>query len=252
MLTIVAGLDPREEEGFEVARFSAYRRTSEPLDIIELREKALRYQGLYKRPHEERDGRLWCPISQAPMSTNFAISRFLTPWQVVGDWAVFCDFCDMLWLGDPAELFALADPRYAIMVVKRRHQANDGMKMDGQIQTVYTRKMWSSVMLWNVRHPANERLTLEMVNQLPGRDLHRFCWLEDNEIGDLPLAWNWLVGIDPGEPTDLAWWPGLGLPKLLHYTLGAPFMRGYEHGPWSQPWHQERSIMESMYRRTAA
>ena len=81
-----------------------------------------------------------------------------------------------------------------------------------------------------------------MVNELPGRDLHRFCWLEDDEIGELPLAWNWVAGVDSAADR-----PGLGWgsPKLLHYSLGSPFMVGYENGPWAGSWHRERSIMES-------
>ena len=51
-----------------------------------------------------------------------------------------------------------------------------------------------------------------MVNTLPGRDLHRFCWLEDDEIGELPPEWNHLVGIDPDTKA--------ARPALLHYTLG--------------------------------
>ena len=147
-------------------------------------EKCLRYRGIYRRPHEKRDGQLWCPISEAPMSTSFAISRFLVRWLSCGvQWALFCDWCDMLWLADPAELFALADDRYAVQVVKREHVPDEDLKMDDQAQTVYPRKNWSSLILWNLWHPANERLTLDMVNTLPGRDLHRFCWLEDAEIG---------------------------------------------------------------------
>ena len=59
----------------------------------------------------------------------------------------------------------------------------------------YSRKNWSSVVLWNWAHPANRRLTLEMVNTLPGRDLHAFCWLDEWEIGELPVEWNYLVGV---------------------------------------------------------
>jgi lipopolysaccharide biosynthesis glycosyltransferase len=182
------------------------------------------------------------------MSTDFAISRFLTPWLVDGEWALFVDFCDMLWLADPAELFALADERYAIMVVKRQARMDTTTKMDGQAQTSYPRKLWSSVILWNVGHPANARLTLEMVNELPGRDLHRFCWLEDDEIGRLPSKWNWIPGVDQDI---LSRGHQDNQPKLLHYSLGSPFMAGYECGPWSEPWHRERAIMESMYQSCA-
>jgi len=240
MLEIIGGWEPREAMGYQVAAFSAIRRTTQPLRFVPLMEKALRYSGLYQRPHEERNGQLWCPISQAPMATSFANSRFLTPWLAAGQWALFCDFADMLFLADPAELFALADDRYAVMVVKRDHAPADGVKMDGQIQTSYARKNWSSVILWNTKHRANKRLTREQANTLPGRDLHRFCWLKDKEIGELPPEWNWLVGVDPQTEVDA----GLR-PKLLHYTLGIPTMAGYEDGPWSAEWRDELAIMES-------
>ena len=56
----------------------------------------------------------------------------------------------MLFLDDPAKLFALADDQFAVMVVKHDHQPTETTKMDGQLQTVYARKNWSSVILWNL------------------------------------------------------------------------------------------------------
>lgn len=145
----------------------------------------------------------------------------------------------MLWQDDPAKLFELADDRYAIQVVKRQHEPSETVKMDDQAQTAYPRKNWSSVILWNTTHPANARLTVEMVNTLPGRDLHRFCWLEDDEIGDLPMVWNWLVGVD----SDIE---HLGeKPKLLHFTCGLPSMPGYEDKPWSDVWKRELAIFDA-------
>lgn len=250
MLELVCGWELREAVGYQVATFSAIRRTTEPLRFVPLMENALRYQGLYKRPHEQRDGQLWDVISDAPMSTSFACSRFLTPWLAENQWALFCDFADMMFLTDPVELFELADERYAVMVVKRKHDVSretsgqsaeaEGvsapeMKMDGQIQTSYPRKNWSSVILWNLAHPANVRgLTHDMVNSLPGRDLHRFCWLRDDEIGELPPEWNFLVGVD-----DLTI-----KPKLLHFTLGLPSM-GRDDAPWADVWKQELAILDS-------
>ena len=233
-LAIVGGYDDREPIGFSLCQFSAIRRTSEPLRFVPLLERALRFRGLYNRPHELRDGQLWCPISQAPMSTAFANSRFLTPWLADGsEWVLFADFADQLFQADPAELFALADPAYAVMVVKGRHIPDEGQKMDGQNQTIYRRKNWSSVTLWHTRHPGNDRLTLEMVNSLPGRDLHAFCWLEDEEIGELPAAWNHLVGVDSRKH-----------PKLLHFTRGTPETGVYDE-PWASVWLRELSIMDA-------
>jgi hypothetical protein len=79
-------------------------------------------------------------------------------------------------------------------------------------------------MLFNCDHPANRRLSLDDVNHRPGRDLHAFYWLHDDEIGELPGEYNWLVGLQP-EPE---------CPKIVHYTLGTPDMvPESEHaGPW--------------------
>ncbi len=42
--------------------------------------------------------------------------------------------------------------------------------------------------------------------------MHRFFWLHDSEIGELPAEWNWLVGLQPKPDA----------PKLAHFTLGTP------------------------------
>jgi hypothetical protein len=107
--------------------------------------------------------------------------------------------------------------------------------MDDQLQVRYARKNWSSLMLINHAHPANERLTVEMVNTLPGRDLHRFCWLQDDEIGALPPAWNYLVGHTKG----------VCVPKLVHFTDGYPLMPGYENATYADAWRQERAILRA-------
>jgi hypothetical protein len=239
-LKIVGGWDPRESTGFAVC-YNSLRLANKPVSVLALRENALRYNGLYTRPHEQRNGRMWDVISDAPLSTSFANSRFLTPWLAEeSDWALFCDFADMLFLAPADEIFDLADDRYAVMVVKHEYVPDETVKMDGQIQTVYPRKNWSSLILWNCTHPANARLTQDMVNGLPGRDLHRFCWLEDHEIGELPVEWNWLVGVDPVGVDDAA-----VKPKLLHYTRGIPTMAGYESGPHANVWLKELAILDA-------
>ena len=106
--------------------------------------------------------------------------------------------------------------------------------MDQVTQTKYSRKNWSSLMLFNLGYPANARLTLEMVNTLPGRDLHRFCWLRDDEIGELPARWNHLVGYTPeGEP-----------PGLLHFTAGSP-ETGVWPDKWASVWLRELALMDA-------
>lgn len=223
-IPVFIGYDPREDDAFRVCRRSI-RRVSPQAQIATLELETLCGTGLYRRPTSIRDGRLWDDYSEAPMSTEFAISRFLVPFLTGTAWALFMD-CDMLVRADLEELFALADPSFAVQVVKHDHWPSDPAKMDGQIQTAYERKNWSSVMLWNLGHPANQRLTLNMVNSAPGRDLHRFCWLRDEEIGALPPCWNHLVGVDQPDPGA----------KIAHFTLGIPRMAGYEDCEFADEW----------------
>lgn len=164
------------------------------------------------------------------MSTEFAISRFLVPAIAQMGWAVFMD-CDVLVRTNVARLFPDLDERYAVYCVKHRHQPAQGVKMDGQVQAQYGRKNWSSMMVFNCNHPANIALDLDMVNSLPGRDLHRFCWLKDEEIGELPPEWNYLVG-----ETHL---PEGVQPKIVHHTNGSPCMPGYEDTEYAYEWREE-------------
>ncbi len=148
------------------------------------------------------------------MSTEHAIARFFVPMlEGYRGWALFVDG-DVVIRTDLDELFALADERYAVMVVKHADTPQGGpVKKDGDVQTSYARKNWSSVVLFNCGHPANRSLGTHMLNTLPGRDLHRFCWLSDAEIGTLPAGWNHLVGVEPEGQYPV---------HIAHFTLGTP------------------------------
>ena len=228
-MKIYIGYDPREDEAYRVAEYSLRRHASRPFTVTPLHLERLQACGLAQRPYRIHRNSLWDVLSDAPMSTEFANTRFLTPILAQSGWAMFLD-CDMLFLGDVARLFALADPQYAVMCVKHRHEPAETEKMDGCEQTRYGRKNWSSVMLFNCDHPSNRALDLKLVNGVPGRDLHQFCWLADEEIGELPPQWNWLVGVQP-KPDGV---------QLAHYTLGLPFMPGYERAEHSDLWWAER------------
>lgn len=216
---VYIGWDAREVGAYEVACASLLTRSSIPVQITPLRLRPLELAGLMRRPRAVRNGRMWDEISGAPMSTEFANSRFLTPLLAQTGWALFMD-CDIVVLEDVAELFELVDDDFAVMCVQHPELTGqgDGWKMDGQMQTDYARKNWSSVMLFNCDHPANRGLTLEKINGYPGRDLHRFCWLDERWIGALPAEWNWLVGVQ-ARPA---------VPKLAHFTLGGPWLAGWE------------------------
>lgn len=217
------GFDKREELTYDIARFSILSRTSRPTRIIPIELGSGRLKNIYERPHEWKRNangvmQLWCPISEAPMSTEFAISRFAVPFLQDSGWSLFID-CDMVCLDDISKLFDLADNQYAVMCVKHKHEPTEEYHDAGQLQTFYRRKNWSSVVLWNHSHPANKRLKLEHLNTWPGRDLHAFKWLDNEEIGSLPQEWNFLVGVNEGD---------LKAQKMLHYTNGQPGWDSWE------------------------
>lgn len=230
MLKVYIGWDAAEEDAFHVAKASLLRRSTIPVDVIALDAARLSASGLLRRPVDARGGQLYDIRSNAPQATEFAISRFLTPILAQSGLALFMD-CDMVVLGDVAELVALADPTKAVQVVKHQHAPMKQDKMCGKTQTQYLRKNWSSVVLWNCDHPANRRLTLDAVNHWPGRELHAFAWLNDCEIGELPLGWNWLVNEQP-EPQDL---------RIAHFTNGGPWFENWTQSPHDEVWLMEAS-----------
>lgn len=220
-LRVYVGHEAREQRSFNIAMATASAQGFVPEPLYEDR---LRASGLLTRPTDRR-GQMWDLTSNAPQATAFAVARFFTPLLAHTGWALCVD-CDMVFLRHARELRQLADPRYAVMVVKHNVGAVSGTKMDGQVQTSYPRKLWSAVTLWNVDHPANRRLNLTTLNSWPGRDLHAFGWLAVDEIGELPMEWNWLVGMQD-KPS---------APAIAHFTLGTPeLLPNCEHAEiWEQ------------------
>lgn len=229
-LRVYIGWDSREPEAYEVAAASLRKHASVPVWITPLRLDHLRQQGMLRRPMDHENGRMIDVISAAPQSTEFALSRFLVPFLAQEGWALFVD-TDMVFFGDVAELIAQADPRYALMCVKHAPLDKAGVKMDGQVQLAYPRKNWSSVVLWNCGHPAHRRLTLDAVNGARGLDLHHFYWLTDEQIGELPAGWNWLVNLEP-RPEPL---------QIAHFTLGGPWLPQWRPQPNDELWLQARA-----------
>lgn len=227
-MRIFIGYERREHRSSRVSLASIHRfgRDAQPLY-----EEHLRYAGLLTRPVDTRNNR-WDFTSSAPESTSFAIARFFAPILTHSGWCLFADG-DTVFLRDPYELLLkYFDRKYAVMVVKHDIKEASGLKMDGQLQTFYRRKLWSSVMAFNADHPANRRLNTQMLNQWPGRDLHAFNWLHDDEIGELPPEWNWLVGMQPKPPN----------PAVAHYTLGTPELcPNCEH---ADIWHDVARVLE--------
>jgi len=222
-IRVYIGWDSREVDAYEVARFSLERRSSIPVQISPIKLEELRAAGLYWRESD--------PLA----STEFTYSRFLTPALAkFTGWALFFD-CDFLWLGDIAELVRLAHGPKAVFCVQHDYQPKEAVKMDGKVQTNYPRKNWSSLMLFNCEHPSVRVLTPEVVNSETGAYLHRMQWVADQDIGALPLEWNWLEGWNEK--------PARGTPKAVHFTRGGPWFEQWQKVDYGDLWMAERDAI---------
>jgi hypothetical protein len=185
------------------------------------------------------------PLSgdQADGTNAFTYQRFLVP--ELCNWAgkaLFVDGADMLLRASVGQLVDLYDKRFAVQVVKHDYQTKHPVKYVGTSMQApnssYDRKNWSSLILWNCGHMAHFRARDDIrraVEEGDGKYLHRFAWLKDDEIGDLPKEWNWLCQ-EYGENPDA---------KLIHYTAGIPSFEHYKDGEMSEPWHQTAKTFHS-------
>ena len=209
-INLVVGFDQRESIAYHVFCQSVVDRASMPVAFVPLLPKSL---SGYTESH--RDG-----------SNIFIYTRFLTPWLMgYTGWAIFADG-DMVCTADIAELWKLRDPSKAVMVAKHDYKTKAQTKYLGNKNENYPRKNWSSVILWNCGHPDNRQLTPDLVASKDGAFLHRFTWLDDDKIGEIPKEWNWLA--IEYEPKDDA--------KLIHYTLGTPCFRDYRDSEMADKW----------------
>jgi len=211
-ITLVVGFDQREAVAYHTFCQSVLEKASLPVQIIPLAENTL---AGYRETHS--DG-----------SNKFIYSRFLTPYlNNFSGWAIFADG-DMICQTDIKELWDLRDEAKAVQVVKHDYQTKAHTKYLGNKNENYPRKNWSSLILWNCAHPAHRLLTPEFVQRQTGAYLHRFSWLQDEQVGELPRAWNWLAIEYEDNPQA----------KLIHYTLGAPCFKDYADSEMAEHWHQ--------------
>jgi lipopolysaccharide biosynthesis glycosyltransferase len=219
MIPIFIGYDPREAIAFHVCSNSIIRQSSEPVSLNPL---ALNILKGYEEKHT--DG-----------SNHFIYSRFLVPHLMnYQGWAIFIDG-DMILRDDIANLWNLRDESKAVMVVKHDYKTRMTEKYLGSKNEDYPRKNWSSVILWNCGHPANATITPEFIQNATGAQVHRFTWLTENLVGELPKEWNWLDIEYDHNPNA----------KLIHYTLGTPCFHEFaDRGSFANEWHRERIYTE--------
>lgn len=225
VLPVFIGHDRRAPVLFSVAAHSIMRRATCPVSLTPITANGLQGAGIFEREVTENQ------------STEFAISRFLVPYLAgFKGWAVFMDN-DVVVLDDISNLFALRDEKYAVMCVKHDHVPEIKEKFLGEKQTSYPMKNWSSVMLMDCSKCS--ALTPEYVSKASGLELHRFHWLESEDlIGSLPPEWNHLVETSPGELEDQ---------KILHYTDGGPYYSAYDDCKWAYVWKDERDDLMNVH-----
>ena len=215
-MKVFIGYDPREESAYQVCRESLARQSSILLGIHPIKQSEMREKNLYWREKDHLS------------STEFSFTRFLVPYLTgYTGWAIFMD-CDFLWRGDIAEIEQYMDPAYAACVVKHNYEPKETTKMDGQMQTQYPRKNWSSFVLWNCGHSETRNLSLRMVNEQSGLYLHRFNFISDEFIGELPIKFNYLEGwyTKDDEPNPLG----------VHFTRGGPWFKDYVDVEYGNEW----------------
>ena len=232
-LPIFIGYEEREHEAYEVCKYSLEYQNQcrketgtwawdDYPDIIQLRSTEIKE---YKRDHGE------------PQSTDFTFTRFWCPY--------LCDFegfslfvdCDFLFLAHPIEILKHIDTRKAVSVVQHPEYLPKGdIKMDGIAQHRSKRKNWASLIVFNNEHPSNKILEPDYLNNhLPGLDFHHLAWLDDSEIGSIPMEWNCLDQYYHIEN-----------PKAIHYTEGGPWFGGeYYHTRYAQEWIKYKFKMNS-------
>lgn len=214
------GYDSKEDIAYRVCKQSLLNTASIDIDIKSLKLYELISKKYYTRQVD--------PLA----STEFTYSRFLIPSLMnYNGWAVFCD-CDFIFFEDISKLFLSITEDKAVYCVQHDYIPKEKHKMDGQQQTIYPRKNWSSFIIFNCSHPSNKKLTVDLVNSESGSYLHQFKWLNDGEIGSLDERWNWLEGWTSQHNNKQ--------PYAVHYTRGGPWFDEWQDVEFAEEWISER------------
>lgn len=209
MIPIYVGYDPREAVAYSVFQHSVLTRTKANVSFTPVcgdREDA---------------------------SNTFSKARFLIP-EMNGyrGWAIWADG-DMLCREDIEKLWELREPGFDVMVVKHDYRTKHPVKYLGARNEDYPCKNWSSLMLINCGNATWRRPSYKKLFEGPAGHLHRFSFLDEERIGDLPKEWNWLVSEYDHNPHA----------KLVHWTIGLPCWREYANSDYSDEWRAEVKAM---------
>jgi len=219
LIKIFVGYDQNESVAWHAMVASIYQQSSKPIAVVPVNLRNLK--GIFDRPRDLKQ------------SNEFSFSRFLVPFLCdFKGYALFFD-CDQMLRTDIAKIFdvTIEQPGRAVYVVKHTYEPRNDVKYLDNIQYKYPRKNWSSVVLWNCEHLKNRLVTPQYVNTADALELHRFSWLKDDEIGELDVRWNWLVGEYDSPPCDV---------RNVHWTVGGPYFNEYKNTDFADEWFEIR------------
>ena len=137
MIKIFIGYDKREIVAYHVLSQSIIKYAKCPISITPL--KLEHFSKFYKRKKRKKD------------STEFSISRFLTPYlSSFSGYSIYMD-CDMLLRDNIAKVFKYIEKNKnkTLWCVKHNHQVKDSKKFLNEKQLKYSKKNWSSFMIFN-------------------------------------------------------------------------------------------------------
>lgn len=211
MINIFIGYDQREITAYHVLVQSIIKYSTIPLSFTPLNLKNLK--NIYKRKKGPKD------------STEFSISRFLTPYlSGFKGYSIYMD-CDMILTDDIAKVLQIIKKKqYHVWCVKHKHLVKNNKKFLNEKQLNYPKKNWSSFMVFN--NSKCKILTLKKVEESNGLYLHQFKWVNDKKIGSLPLTWNTLSGYNKITKKT----------KNIHFTEGGPYFKKYKNSKGANIW----------------
>jgi hypothetical protein len=220
---IFIGYDQNQSEAAQVCAESIHRFTGNEVPINFIDKDKLHLKNLYWRAHDP------C------QSTDFAFTRFLTPY-LAGYYgtALFCD-SDFLWRKDPREILQYQNKNVPVQVVQHQLTPDDAKptKMGGKVQTFYPKKNWSSLMMFNMGGQYSRNILHSLdpsaVSEESAAFLHGFGWSPYMDPMDsLPKSFNHLIGYKGYDDPD---------PVAVHFTDGGPWHgEKYKKLPFASEW----------------
>ncbi len=218
-LRIFIGYDSKESAAYHVLASSILRLATIPVAIVPLTRQSV--SDIYTRKRGPTE------------ATEFSMTRFLVPYlSGYHGYSIFMD-CDMVCRVDIREIWQEIEAQSgkAVWCCQHDYIPKGLTKFNGNEQTKYPRKNWSSFMVF--ANAKCEQLTPSYVNTATGLELHRLLWTNDEQIGSLQLSWNWLVG-EYEQNADA---------KVLHYTNGTPCFVDYAYCDHADVWWDEFKAM---------